>query len=613
MAAPERTTRSFDGDDAVERVRAATDIVDLIGRYVPLRRAGGAFKGLCPFHQEKSPSFHVNPSRQIFKCFGCGEGGDVFSFVLKYEKSTFPEALRMLAERAGIELRPPSQAELRARDEKTEILRALDWAQRVFVKAAKAPDAEHCRAYADKRGVSEEMRELFGLGYAPSSGRFLVEAASRSGVPMELLDAAGLALKRDGGSRFDRFRNRWTFPIRDRQGRVVAFGARTLDGQEPKYLNSPETIVFKKGRTLYGLDLLRDHRRGEPILVMEGYTDVIAARQAGLNGAVATLGTAFTPSHASLLRSHADRVVLVYDGDAAGLAAAARAAPLLLEAGAATDVDLRVATLPGGEDPADFFGRRGAEGLKELEGFTVELTAFVLDRLRAGHDLDSLAGKRRAAEEAAALSARIDHPVSRAAFVERAAKALSIPQPTLAGLAKERRIAVERSRAASGGDAASTKRADDEPKRAALPVRGDLRQAYEWTLRALVNWTQTALKFRSRFRPELFAAAPAGRTIGLLFQAAAADPSAPTARLIAALDDPADRALAERYLDEEPEPERLESMLEDVFGLLEDAALVPEAERLMERSAFDDDDDALKRLSDLMTRDRLRRLKRGRE
>jgi DNA primase len=616
MATPLGPSR-FSGDDSVERVRAATDIVELIGRYVPLRRAGTSFKGLCPFHQEKSPSFHVNPQRQIFKCFGCGEGGDAFSFVMKAEKTTFPEALRQLAERAGIELRPPSPEESRRRDRRQELLRVLDWAQRVFVRDLRRPVGAACLGYVRGRGIGDGTAEAFGLGYAQGGGRALVEYGSRMGVPLEDLESAGLVLRREAGGFYDRFRDRLTFPIRDRQGRVIAFGARSLDGSEPKYLNSPETEVFHKGRTLYGIDLLRTHRRGEPILVMEGYTDVIMARQSGLSGAVATLGTAFTPTHASLLRAHADQVVLVYDGDKAGLAAARRAAPLLLdESGRSGGLDLRVAMLPDGEDPADFFVKRGPAGLEELGKYVVELADFVLERLAAAHDLTTIAGKRRAADEAADLAARIGDDVARAAFTERAARTVGVPAPTLNGLIEAFRARLQaearrREERSEGGEEAG-----GEPVREGdagfgphwdplglLPGRPRaLRMAFETVLDALVNRPELAARHAARFRRELFVAAPAGETILLLAEFAAGRPDAGPAGMLAAMPDGAPRALAEKFLRAEDPPPELEALLEDALAYLENAALQPDARRLKERLAYADDVEALRRFRDLLRR-----------
>ena len=614
MALSNASTRSFSGDDSVERVRAATDIVELIGRYVPLRRAGNAFKGLCPFHQEKSPSFQVNPQRQIFKCFGCGQGGDVFSFVMKAEKSTFPEALRQLAEAAGIELKPPSPDESRRRDERQELLRVLDWAQRVFVRDLTRPVGASCLGYVRGRAIDEATMTAFGLGYAQGGGRSLVEYGSRMGVPLDQLERAGLVLKRESGGYYDRFRDRLTFPIRDRQGRVIAFGARSLDGSEPKYLNSPETDVFHKGRSLYGIDLLRTHRRTDPILVMEGYTDVILARQAGLSGAVATLGTAFTPAHAAILRAHADQVVLVYDGDKAGLAAAARAAPLLLDEGAGSEgLDLRVALLPDGEDPADFFVKRGASGLVEMQRYVVELADFVLERLAAAHDLSTLAGKRRAADEAAGLVARIRDGVARAAFGDRAAKAIGVPSPALNGLveaARSRFAAEDRrrdERLQNGPEADGPGDAAMDPQNwdpiGLLPSRPPaLRKAFEAVLDGLVNRPELGQRFAGRLKPELFSAAPAGETIALLVGLTATRSDWGPAALLAALPDGAPRALAERFLRAEEPPPGLDLLLEGALTYLDNAALKPDARKLKERLAFADDVEALRGFRDLLRR-----------
>jgi DNA primase len=415
-----------DLQDDIERVRSATDIVSVVSRYVQLKRAGRNLKACCPFHDEKTPSFNVSPDKQIFKCFGCGAGGSVFDFVMRTDKLTFVEALRSLAKEAGIELKPQKGGERpQARD---DVARVLTWAERCFAANLAHSEGEACRRYIEKRGISPKEVARFGLGFSRPGWRNLLDEAQRQKVPLELLLSAGLVHKNPQGSLYDAFRNRLMFPIRNAQGRTIAFGARSLDGSEPKYLNSPESDVFRKRQTVYGLESLGGLKTGEPVLIMEGYTDVIMATQWGVRGAVATLGTSLTPDQVRLIKRYAERAILVYDGDRAGSDASIRAIPLLLGGG----LDLRVVVLPGGEDPCDFFLRRKEAGVAELMTHARELADFMIEKGAARFDLKTLDGKRRAAEFFAELLVAIEDPVVRDATLARAATAVDVPAPTLA-------------------------------------------------------------------------------------------------------------------------------------------------------------------------------------
>jgi len=351
----------------IDQVRQASDIVQVVQQWVPLKKAGANWKGLCPFHQEKSPSFNVHPAKQIYHCFGCGEGGDVFAFVQKVQKTGFGEAIKQLAERAGIALPEEgaddvgreAAAERKRRDEAQVRLLELAsvWFRRNLEESAEGKAA---RDYADQRGLDLATRERFGLGYAPSDGRLLLSASEKKGYnAADLLDA-GFAVKNERGT-YSRFRGRLMFPIHDPKGRLVGFGGRILGPGEPKYLNSPETPLFSKGRLLYPWVQAKEAlgKRREA-LVCEGYMDAIACHQAGLEQAVASLGTALTEEHAKLLKRYVDRVLLVFDADAAGLRAARRAGEPLLGAG----LDVRVARLQGAKDPDELLRRDGPDALR---------------------------------------------------------------------------------------------------------------------------------------------------------------------------------------------------------------------------------------------------------
>jgi len=358
------------GNNDRERVLASTDLVRLIGEHVQLRPKGREFAGLCPFHDDKNPSMQVSPQKQIYKCFSCGAGGTCFDFVMGYHKLTFPEAMKMLAERAGIELTPfkPGKGGAapnpQSGDRRKRLLAVNELALAFFQNQLRSPAAKAVQDYIAKRGISDEMVEQFQLGYAPHSWHALAEAVSEKRWDRPAFENAGLIAQGSKGD-YDKLRHRLIFPICDDMGRAIAFGGRTLPGNElddptvdAKYLNSPETLLFNKSRTLYGLDLAKKAIiDSKTTVIVEGYTDVIACHQHERRNVVAALGTAFTPEHATKLRRFCEKVVLVFDGDAAGHKAADRAVEVLLNG----EVDVAVAILPEGQDPDELLSKEGGE------------------------------------------------------------------------------------------------------------------------------------------------------------------------------------------------------------------------------------------------------------
>jgi DNA primase len=396
-------------DPFVERVREATDIAEVIGAHVALKRAGSRLAGLCPFHQEKTPSFYVNPSMQAFHCFGCGAGGDVFTFVMQYEKMSFPEALRSLAERAGIPIPerrgPPS-------DQLERIREALRVARGFYRERLEGPAGREGREYLDRRGIGTAMRELYGLGLAPDSWDALLDHARRL-VSERTLIEAGLAVESDAGRIYDRFRNRLMIPIDTAGGVPVGFGGRALGDQEPKYLNSPETPVYRKGSILFGMGPAREGiRAGGRVLLVEGYFDVVALVQGGIGGVVGTCGTALTVEQVAMLKRLSERVVLLFDGDAAGLRAALRALPLL--AGEVSQV--RVATPPAGKDPDLWIREEGADSVRAALEEAPAPLAF-LHRLVLAGTMTAAEAARRAVEQ----MARMKDPLERDLWIQEAA------------------------------------------------------------------------------------------------------------------------------------------------------------------------------------------------
>lgn len=375
----------------LERVRDASDIVRIVGEHVALKPRGREYLGLCPFHDDHRPSMHVVPAKQIFHCFVCGAGGDVFTFVQRHHRMEFREALEYLAERAGIELkrsaRPPeAEGGGPAASTRADLVRANASAADFF--RAVLRHAEHGRPgreVVERRGISPEMVEAFGLGLAPDRWDGLLMTAQRMGMSAGVFHEAGLLKRRDDGGYYDAFRHRLMFPIHDQIGRVIAFGGRKLrDEDEPKYLNSPETRVFEKSGTLYGLHQAARAIQAERVAVVtEGYTDTIACHQAGITNVVATLGTALTPRHAAALRRLCDTVVLLFDGDDAGRRAADRAVDVFL----AEEIGVRIATLSSvtdAKDPDELLRREGgAELLRRAVASSVDLLRYRYERIRA--------------------------------------------------------------------------------------------------------------------------------------------------------------------------------------------------------------------------------------
>jgi DNA primase len=412
-----RTSKDF-----VDAVRRAGDIVRLVSDYVPLRPAGSRLKGLCPFHQEKTPSFSVDPDLQLFYCFGCNTGGDLFKFVMLYEKVGFAEAVELLAQRWGVPVPAERSAESDVRSRLLELNREAEGFYRARLLDETSGLA--ARQYLGRREVSLEVATRLGLGYAPDAWEALrTHLLSRRFKPQELVEGGLTVSRKEGPGEYDRFRHRLMFPIRDVAGRTVAFGGRALGDSEPKYLNSPETPAYVKGDHLYGLDEGKEAiRREGHVVVVEGYLDLAALRQAGCQHSVASLGTAFTPSQARLLSRYTGRVVVCYDGDAAGAAATQRSLDLLLERG----FEVRAAELPSGMDPDDFVRKEGAVAFEQLVQQAPGWLEYLVHRECATRDL------RRTEEKVAAVNAllpriaRLASPVERASWAEVLSDALRI-------------------------------------------------------------------------------------------------------------------------------------------------------------------------------------------
>ncbi len=421
-------------DEIIDEVRQATDIVAVIGQHLPLKKAGANYRTLCPFHQEKTPSFNVNPQKQIWHCFGCGKGGNVFTFLTEYEKVSFGEAVRTLAKKAGIRI-PEGPGE---KPEGHDLLyQANEFAARFFQNCLEGSVGAVARDYLEKRGINKETVELFRLGYAPNAWDELLGAAGRAGHSPALLLEAGLVVPRErGGGHYDRFRHRIIFPFFSLGGRVIGFGGRSLE-QTPqaKYLNSPETAIYHKGRGFFGFAQTKSAimDSGTAVLV-EGNFDLLRPFQEGYKNIVATAGTALTPDQARLLSRYARTAVVCYDPDGPGLAAAERAVEPLLEAG----LDARVALLPEGLDPDGVVSRDGAASFGAVVARAVSFVEFRVMRARQGRDLALPAEKSRLVNGLIGLAALVADPVRRSLYYKEIAEMAGLEESLVADLARKR-------------------------------------------------------------------------------------------------------------------------------------------------------------------------------
>jgi len=543
-------------------IKNAVDIVTLVGEHLPLHRSGSKFKALCPFHDDHNPSLELNPERQSYKCWSCGAGGDVFDFVIAFERVEFAEALRMLADRAGLALEKSNVATMPGAS-KSDLLSVNGWAEQEFVAAlAGAPAVQ---SYIAERGLDREVIERFRLGYAPEARDWLTPRGRKHGYSNELLERAGLLARGEStGATRDRFRGRLMFPIHDIRGRTLGFGGRILPSVErelaaagknvAKYLNSPETLVFQKRRILYAADLARSAARAAGwVAVVEGYTDVIAAHQAGLANFVGTLGTALGDDHVLALRRLADRVILIFDGDEAGQKAADRSLELFL----GHDVDVRVLTLPDALDPCDFLRREGADAFRRLVDRAVDPLDFVIQRAQGKFDIDSIEGAKQAAEWVLAIFARtprlsqtgITVKVGQALNKLSARLRLSVKDQTLASrlqaLIKQERGATLRAHRRETDIPGSGSGSDPNASLPLPPIRPqDLNRCDRELLQIVLNEPSVVTRLISRVAVSSIRDAPLRTILEACYDLYGEGESPTFDRVVSRLDDPLVRSLA---------------------------------------------------------------------
>ena len=415
-------------DDLIEEIRMRNDIVDVISGYVKLQRKGSSYFGLCPFHNEKSPSFSVSPSKQMYYCFGCGAGGNVFTFLMEYENYSFMEALRVLADRAGIQLpqQEYSQEAKEQADLKAMLLEVNKLAAKYYYYQLRREGGAQGMAYLKGRELSEETINRFGLGYSDKFSNDLYRYLKSKNYSDEILRQSGLFNVDERRGMYDKFWNRVIFPIMDVNNRVIGFGGRVMGDAKPKYLNSPETKIFDKSRNLYGLNSARTSRK-KNLIICEGYMDVISMHQAGFNNAVASLGTALTSQQASLLKRYTDEVLIIYDSDEAGVKAALRAIPMLKTAGLAT----KVINLKPYKDPDEFIKNMGKEAFQERLDQGMNSFMYELHALEQQYDMKDPQGKTDFFKETARKMLRFEDEIERNNYIQAVADSYRIEPENL--------------------------------------------------------------------------------------------------------------------------------------------------------------------------------------
>jgi DNA primase len=545
----------------LDDLRLRVDIVQVVQDVVSLRKAGATWKGLCPFHAEKTPSFHVNQEKGFFHCFGCGVGGDAIKFVELHERIGFPEAVRLLAGRFGLSVpEPVDDREGPSATERETLLKVHEAAADWFRAQLASPAGERARRHLESRGVSAATAEKLGLGCAPSTRDALRSYLLERGFEPSVVLGSGLVVRRDSGEVVDRFRGRLIIPIARDSGTVIAFGGRALDAdQQPKYLNSPETPIYSKSRTLYGLSLAKGAiRKLDRAILVEGYFDVAQLVQAGITPVVASCGTALTPQQAQMLRRFTSKVVLSFDPDSAGQAAAGRSCELLVTEG----FEVNVAELPRGTDPDSFVRQEGREAYLGRLRAAVPYLEFLLRRSAAGHDLTTDAGRRRFLGEMLTVAARIPDAATRDQFADRLASRARITEEVVR--AEVRKAAAARRTSGPAGVLG-------EPAGRLKPAEGGL-------LWALINAPEAARPALDELDPEDRRHLAAGRVL----EVAAELKEVPAERFPA--------ALLERLTDQERE------QVTGVAAAPESPALSAEdCVRTLKRLRFDREREALQR------------------
>jgi len=418
-------------ENILEDILSRVDIVEVISEYMPLKRAGRNFKALCPFHHEKTPSFMISPDRQIYHCFGCQESGNAFKFLMRYERLEFPEAVEVLARKAGIALPEVQKEDNKAASLNTQLYKINELATLFYAQMLNSKEGQVAKNYLLSRNIKEETIKLFQLGFAPGQWDALINHLRAKSINLSLLERAGLVLSRESAGFYDRFRNRIIFPIVDIKPRTLGFGARILvdkDKASPKYINSPETPIYTKGRNLYGLNLAKDAiKENDYVVIVEGYLDFIMPYQEGLQNIVASLGTALTEEQVRLLKRYTHNVVMVYDADDAGQMATLRTLDIFIEEG----MNVRIVSLPEGFDPDLFVRKNGIDNFKNRIELASCLFDYKLKILKSRHNIRQIEGKARISQEMLPTINRFKNAVLKSEYIKRLAEELDVREDAL--------------------------------------------------------------------------------------------------------------------------------------------------------------------------------------
>jgi len=419
----------FIPESIVAEIRHAANIVSIIGEYVQLKKAGNNHIGLCPFHSEKTPSFSVNENKQMFKCFGCGVGGNVYTFLMKQNSISFPEAVKLLADRHGIQI--PTEhltvEQKRQLSERDKLFEINQIALNFFQDQLKSPAGKIARNYFAKRGLSVDIQEQFSLGYAPEGWDKVVKLFSRKGIALKLVEKAGLIIQKGNKGYYDRFRDRVIFPIKNINNQVAGFGGRVFDDTVPKYLNSPETQIYHKSRLLYGLREAKNHcRKEDHVFIVEGYMDLLALSQYGIHNVVATLGTALTSQHIKLLKGYAKNITLVFDSDQAGIEAAKRSIGIFLK----EQINAQIMVLPENHDPDTFLNKWGSDTFIKESNKSFGMFAFLIDASIKKHGL-SIKSKIAIINELKPLLSQINDAVVKSLYIKEISELLNIDESAI--------------------------------------------------------------------------------------------------------------------------------------------------------------------------------------
>jgi len=413
-------------ESLLEDILSRLDIVEIISGYIPLKKAGRNFRANCPFHHEKTPSFTVSPDRQIYHCFGCGESGNAFKFLMRHERMEFPEAVKILAKKTGVILPEQNNPEIARQASLTsQLYRVNELAVSFYENNLHAASASACRDYLLNRGIKLQTIKEFHLGLAASSWDSLINYLRSENISLSLMEKAGLILPKDAGGYYDRFRNRIIFPIFDIRSRVIGFGARVMDKTLPKYINSPETLVYVKGKNLFGLNLSKDYiRENDFAIIVEGYLDFMIPYQEGLSNIVASQGTALTLDQIRLLRRYTHNVVMIYDGDTAGEIATLRSLDILIEEG----MNVKVVPLPNGMDPDTLVRREGVNSLKAKVQGAKSLFDYKLEVLKSRHNINDAHGKSKIASLMLSTISKFDNAILRGEYTKRLSEEIKVPE-----------------------------------------------------------------------------------------------------------------------------------------------------------------------------------------